>query len=507
MFSLPKLETLIKIEATLWINSKGKFVSLSLEEFYALARTHEWTGSASTSAAKDNAAHESSIIQATKLSKQVEELAQLLSDEERLLFNLMTVSSWKSSEMTPKLYPLFQIVTTDSNKYQLEMIKPPESVTLAVSSPNSVSPTKAKAKIASVPRSDVLRNMYVQSKNYAALVNDSTQPDSISWWENACKNAQMILDHRKLNAKKVTSKTEAARNVAASTAIIDTNDEMFAGKKMTLEERVRAKSQLRNKASSASTVDKTLSATASRQSEENALLELADALRSYSQRRGGSASNAGRLPMSDFMKDANVAWNAIVHNESTDKTAGKLEKSRMIATPVTSIDLSRVLFHLRIKMSCGAGYDSKGVDSGDTPNKRQMENYILDLLKKLALTIPNWIHVRAIPSSLSTTTMERKQKGPVAATTQQSVKDRKSMRSAVIVIRNDAVDYAKDVRTKLGGRTHQSVGLGKGKGNNGNVPIGGKKRSLKEFLGQQNAAADAIVPPSFLKRYDKMLKE
>eukprot|EP00986_Skeletonema_menzelii_P013373 scaffold7695_cov223-Skeletonema_menzelii.AAC.1 len=279
MFSLPKLETLIKIEATLWINSKGKFANLSLEEFYALARTHEWTGCASTSAAKDNAAHESSIIQATKLSKQVEELAQLLSDEERLLFNLMTVSSWKSSEMTPKLYPLFQIVTTDSNKYQLEMIKPPESVTLAVSSPNSVSPTKAKAKIASVPRSDVLRNMYVQSKNYAALVNDSTQPDSISWWENACKNAQMILDHRKLNAKKVTSKTEAARNVAASTAIIDTNDEMFAGKKMTLEERVRAKSQLRNKANRTSTVDKTLSATTSRQSEENALLELADALR------------------------------------------------------------------------------------------------------------------------------------------------------------------------------------------------------------------------------------
>jgi len=392
------------------------------------------------------------------------------------------------------------------------MLKPPESVALGVSSPNSVSPTKAKTTIVSVPRSNVLKNMYVQSKKCAALVKDSTQPDSKTWWENACNNAQMILDHRKLNAKKMSIKSEpveAAKN-PASAAIINTNDEIFAGKKMTLEERVRAKSQLRNKASSASTVDKTLSKTTSRRSEENALLELADALRSYSKRRGGSSSNAGRLPVSDFMKDANVAWNAIVHNENFDKTTGggkKPEKSRTIATPVTSIDLSRVLFHLRIKMSCGAGYDSKGVDSGGTPNKRQMENYVLELLKKLASTIPDWIHLRSIPSSLSTTTKERKHKEPAPTSTQQNTIDRKTLRHAIIVIRNDAVDYAKDVRAKLGGRTHQSNSLGKGKSNNGNVPSGGKKRSLKDFLGQHNAAADAIVPPSFLKRYDKMLKE
>ena len=489
-------------------------MSSPLEEFYALARTHEWTGSAdSPSNSKDDATHASTKIQAAKLPKQVEELTHNFSDEERLLFNLMAVSGWKSSEMTPRLYPLFQIATKDSNKYLLEMLKPPESVELAVSSPNTVSPTKAKAKIVSVPRSEVLRNMYVQSKKCAASVIDSTQPDSKTWWENTCKNAQMILDHRKLNAKKMNTKSEpikAAKNVPASAAIINTNDEIFAGKKMTLEERVRAKSQLRNKASSASTIDKTLSATASRRSEENALLELADALRSYSQRRGGSSSNAGRLPISDFMKDANVAWNAIVHNESVDKTTGggkKPEKSRTIATPVTSIDLNRVLFHLRIKMSCGAGYDSKGVDSGDTPNKRQMENYILELLKKLASTIPDWIHLRSIPSSLSTTAKERKHKEPAPTASQLNTLDRKSMRSAIIVIRNDAVDYAKDVRAKLGGRTHQSNSLAKGKSNNGSKPTGDKKRSLKDFLGQHNAAANAIVPPSFLKRYDKMLKE
>lgn len=505
MSSLPKLEALIKIEATIWINSKGKYVSLPLEEFYALARTHEWTRGDS----KDDVTHASATSQAnsTKLSKQVEELTHNLSEEERLLFNLMTVSGWKSSEMTPKLYPLFQITKGDNNKYQLEMLPPPESVSLAVSSPNSVSPTRAsKVKIATVPRSEVIRNMYVQSKKYAALVNDSSQPDLQSWWRDAFNSAQMILDHRKLNAKKINTKTvaaEVAKNVPASAAIINTNDEtlLFAGKKMTLEERVRAKSQLRNKSSSTSTVDKTLSATTSRQSEEKALLELADALRSFSHRRGGNGSNAARLSMSDFMKDANVAWNAIVHNESVDKTTGKkqLETSRAIATPVTSIDLSRVLFHLRIKMSCGAG--SKGVDSGDASNKRQMENYLLELLKKLASAIPNWIHLRSIPSSLSTTTKERKSKKPAPTITQQNAVDRKSMRNAIIVIRNDGLDYAKDVRAKLGGRTHQSSSIG------GTVLKGDKKRSLKEFMGQHNAAAGAIVPPSFLKRYDKMLKE
>jgi hypothetical protein len=506
---IPKLETLIKIEATIWINSKGKFVSLPLEELYALARTHEWTGSVSSGDSKDDVTHTSATIQAnsTKLSTQVEELTKHLSEEERLLFNLLAVSGWKSSEVTPKLYPLFQITKGGNNKHQLEMLQPPESVTLAVSSPNSVSPTKANVKITTVPRSEVLRNMYVQSKKYAALFNDSSKPDLQSWWENAFNTAKMILDHRKLNAKKINTKTEAveaAKNGPASATIINTNDEIFAGKKMTLEERVRAKSELRNKSSSTSTVDKTLSATTSRQGEQNALLELADALRSYSQRRGGNGSNAARLSMSDFMKDANAAWNTIVHNESVDMTTGggkKLEKSRAIAAPVTSVDLNRVLFHLRIQMSCGA--DSMGVASGDTSNKRQMENYLLELLKKLTSLIPKWIHLRSIPSSLSTTIKETKPKKPTPTTTQQNAMDRKSMRTAIIVIRNDAVDYAKDVRAKLGGRTYQHNSL-TGKDTNHSVP---KKRSLKEFMGQQNAAAAAIVPPSFLKRYDKMLKE
>jgi len=517
MSSLPKLETLIKIEATIWINSKGKFVSLPLEEFYALARTHEWAASISSFDSKDDVTHTSVTMthsNSAKLSKQVDALTQHLSEEERLLFNLTTVAGWKSNEMTPKLYPLFQITKGDNDKYQLDMLQPPESVKLAVSSPNSVSPTKAKVIIATVPRSEVLRNMYIQSKKYAALVNDKSQPDLQSWWQNASNTAQMILDHRKLNAKKITTKTEAmeaAKNVPASATIINTNDEIFAGKKMTMEERVRAKAELRSKSNGTSTVDKTSSATTSRQSEQNALLELADALRSYSQRRGGNGSNAVRLTMSDFMKDANTAWNAIVHNESVEKTTGggkKVEKSRALAAPVTSVDLSRVLFHLRIKMSCGAG--SKGVASSDTSNKRQMENYLQELLQKLISLIPKWVHLCSIPSSLSTTSKERNLKKPTQTTTQQNVIDRKSMRSAIIVIRNDAVDYAKDVRAKLGGRTHQHVSLGgggTGEDNNLNGPKGVKKRSLKEFMGQKNAAAAAIVPQSFLKRYDKMLKE
>ena len=94
-------------------------MSSPLEEFYALARAHEWTGfEVSPSDSKDDKTHALKTIQADKLLKQMEELTQNFSDEERLLFHLMAVSSWKSSEMTPKLYPLFQIATKDGNKYQ-----------------------------------------------------------------------------------------------------------------------------------------------------------------------------------------------------------------------------------------------------------------------------------------------------------------------------------------------------------------------------------------------------
>jgi coenzyme F420-reducing hydrogenase alpha subunit len=137
-----------------------------------------------------------------------------------------------------------------------------------------------------------------------------------------------------------------------------------------------------------------------------------------------------------------------------------------------------------------------------------MEHYVLELLQKLATLIPNWIHLRSLPSSLSTTTKETKPKKPDAppATQQSSTMDRKTMRSSIIVIRNDGVDYAKDVRAKLGGRSyHQSNSLDQG-GKSDNI-VNKKKRSLKEFMGKQNAVADAIVPPSFRKRYDKMLKE
>ena len=526
LLSLPKLEALIKIEATLFINSKGKCVSLPFDEFYKLVKTHEWAGSFSKSKGDDDdddaiptSATSPSV---EKLSKQVEELTQQFSEEERLLFQLMAVTGWKSNTMTTKLYPLFQLTKkgVSISKYLLEMCLPPESVTLAVSSPNSVSPTKAKANIPSVARSEVLRNMYKQSKKCATLDSNSSNDLQI-WWENAYSVSQMILDHRKLNAKKMNSKTESLETTRfnQSEAIINNNiaiEETIDGKKMTLEERVRAKSQLRNKeATSTSTVDKTLqSAATSQQNEQKALLELADALRAYSSRRTavGSGNNVSRLSVSDFMKDAIVAWNGIVHNASVEKNGvggggagGKAadKSSRAVATPVANIDLSRVLFHLRIKMTCSGM-------QGDGSSRRQMENYLLESLQKLATLIPNWIHLRSLPSSLSITKKETKPKKPDAppcTTSQQSsTMDRKTMRSAIIVIRNDGVDYAKDVRAKLGGRSyHQSNSIDQG-GKSDNI-VNKKKRSLKEFMGKQNAVADAIVPPSFRKRYDKLLKE
>ena len=137
-----------------------------------------------------------------------------------------------------------------------------------------------------------------------------------------------------------------------------------------------------------------------------------------------------------------------------------------------------------------------------------MEIYLLELIEKLTSLIPNWIHLRSIPSSLSTAEKESNPKKSAPTAMKQNKMDHKSMRNAIIVILNDAVDYVNDVRAKLGGRLHhQTNSLGRSKDNYVNLFNGSKKRSLKEFMGQQNAAADAIIPPSFLKRYDKMLKE
>ena len=155
--------------------------------------------------------------------------------------------------------------------------------------------------------------------------------------------------------------------------------------------------------------------------DNKALLELANALRSYSQRRGltsagvggsaidrlqsraaGSSSsvvssaaavaggrtkmqttNIARLSVMDLIKDARIAWNAVVRSG-----------------PVVNIDISRVLFQLRLKMMMAADAKTtlRGTSSAlaldvQVSDRRQMELYLLDLLEKLTSLVPNWIHL------------------------------------------------------------------------------------------------------------------
>eukprot|EP01082_Thalassiosira_pseudonana_P001110 g954.t1 g954 contig10:1067562-1068469(-) len=185
--------------------------------------------------------------------------------------------------------------------------------------------------------------------------------------------------------------------------------------------------------------------------DNKALLELADALRSYSQRRGltsagvggsaidrlqsraaGSSSsvvssaaavaggrtkmqttNIARLSVMDLIKDARIAWNAVVRSggggggksDSSGYALGSSEGANRgggggLAAPVVNIDISRVLFQLRLKMMMAADAKTtlRGTSSAlaldvQVSDRRQMELYLLDLLEKLTSLVPNWIHL------------------------------------------------------------------------------------------------------------------
>jgi len=151
---------------------------------------------------------------------------------------------------------------------------------------------------------------------------------------------------------------------------------------------------------------------------------------------------------------------------------------------VVSIDLSRVLFQIRLKMK----------PNKDVSDKRQMEMQLLELLEELSELVPAWIQLRKAPTLMTgLSSKKRKTSGaidaslttPATATTKQQ---KTNIKQCIIVIRNDAVDYNTDVRLKLGGRSHIT--------------------SLEEMRGKkQPSLADAIVPPSFLQTYGKALKE
>mmetsp|Transcript_28338 Transcript_28338/g.59063 ORF Transcript_28338/g.59063 Transcript_28338/m.59063 type:complete len:470 (+) Transcript_28338:498-1907(+) len=451
------------------------------------------------------------------------------------------------------LYPLYQLRTSPRGKIQLEVLQRPPSKR------ESTGATKKNVKTAT--RSEILGLGYYHSRKCFSFGSKVGNGMLHSWWENAKSMAQLILDHREsmvssTNKVKVECRTEKPSvkslvsnddhsTVAAGEPINNGENEMILDdkhngeKKTTLEERVRARS-LRNPKTAKSKQSSSMGEESPERNDNKMLLALADALRSYSQRRslgssggGGSAldrlksrsasggtgstpptKNIARLQVMDMIKDARVTWSTVV-NESLQqhRVNGRERKhARGGATPVVSIDLSHVLFQLRLKM----------VSVADVSDRRQMELQLLGLLEKLTTLAPDWIHLRKAPSTLTFTdkTGEKKSsdtKGDSGMATNQQgaarISHKMSIRHSIIVIRNDSVDYATEVRAKLGGRVHNTVGLA-AKSNNGRStgPSIGIKRPFQDAVAQQQnkvqrpvRVADALVPPSFRRMYGKTL--
>ena len=513
MMMTTSLDTLLRIEATIVLTTRGKG-GISIDNFYDMATSHEWL---SLSSSKDTDHNEKIHTQQqvsksiTDTSTEVYELVSQLSETERLLFDFMIISTCDLRDVSTHIYPLYQL-----NGSRLEILQQP-STTLDVELP---------------ARSEVMTTLYhLSHKCYSfdnVVVSSSTRQ---KWWTNAKNIAQVILDHRKQGETiKKKDKSKASNGVKSSvvsnsterkTSKVQTATTNGDEKKMTLEERVRARSLLNplNTKSKSSKVKESAD-----QSENKILLELANALRSHSQRRGAASSsgssaldrlksrggdssytsasmNIARLTVTDMMKDARVTWTSVV-NESADKhdSSSGGNKSRPRGgggKAVVSIDLSRVLFQIRLKMK----------PNKDVSDKRQMKMQLLELLEKLSELVPTWIQLRKAPTGGLSSKKRKTSSGDIAASdnTRAATKQQKTnIKQCIIVIRNDAVDYNTDVRTKLGGRSH----ITSAKNGSNSTAAKGTKRSREDMRGKkQSSLADAIVPPSFLLTYGKALTE
>jgi len=507
------IDTLLRIEATIILTTRGKG-SISIDNFYEMATSHEWLGLSNSKDTVDNVKIHTQQQQLSKSiakkSIEVYELVSQLSETERLLFDFMVMSTCDLRDVSTHIYPLYQL-----NGSRLEIKQQPTP----------------KEGVLLPARSEVLGTMCHLSHN--SFDNVAANSNAIQrWWANSKNIAQVILDHRKQAETIKKDKSKAANGVKSSIVSNSTKSTTSStahtattngDKKMTLEERIRARSLLNpsNAKSKSSKVKES-----SNQSENKTILELANALRSYSQRRGlasssgssaldrlksrsgdssntsASKKNIARLTVMDLMRDARVTWTSVV-NESADKhdsSGGNKARPRGGGgKAIVSIDLSRVLFQIRLKMK----------PNKDVSDKRQMEMQLLELLEKLSELVPAWIQLRKAPT-LSGSLSSKKRKTSsgaietsVTTTATATIKQQKTnIKQCIIVIRNDAVDYNTDVRLKLGGRSH--ITSAKNESNS----TAFAKRSLEEMKGKkQSSLADAIVPPSFLQTYGKALIE
>lgn len=547
-----QLTALLRIEATVWMSTRGGG-SMSIDDFYVMAKSHEWLGinsSVNTDNITNNnsdGADDTKILSTLYVPKAVADLSNdmhglinKLSEEERLLFDFMAVSSWDPKVISSNLYPIYKLdyqpdSSTKAKGFRIEILQQPQPTI-----PSTVTTTKSINKVPT--RSEVLGTMYHHTCKYLSL--EGAEPNNAiiqSWWIHVKNVAQMILDHRKFmiaTANKIKNKVQnepfsksLVTNGKTDSVASANETNQNGNKKMTLEERVRARSLLNPANATKKKTQQTSKAGGilPHQYESKAILELANALRSYSNSRGLVSSggnsaldrlksrsaasgsdfsstttkNIARLTVSDLIKDARITWNSVVNEsiEQSDTSGGNKARPRGGGGgTIVAIDLSRVLFQLRLKMT----------SKKDISDKRQMENQLLGLLEKLAQLVPTWINLRKAPTLLTGGTSKKPDSS--ASTNQPNGKQKLNIRQSIIVIRNDAVDYNKDVRAKLGGQVYNSnVGTTKSIGNNQSklLEVSNGKRSFEDMNGksQNIGVADAIVPPSFQQLYGKALHE
>jgi hypothetical protein len=469
------LGTMLRIEAALWTATRGSG-GIPIDEFYTMAKSHEYFRH--TERDVNNQTNASS----SGLPKCVNKLVDQFTEEEVLLFEFVTVTGWKPVDN--RLYSLYDLTLSPKGKVYLNVLQRPDEIATILT------------------RSEILSKMYhLSCKNFT---NNITEMNN--WVEHAMSVAQMILDHRTSITTTATNKIHDASLIYQTTNNHNNGNASSNGAKkksvdmtdMNLEERVRARSLI-NPANSIST-QSSKAGPSTQQIESKALLELANSLRSFSQRRGIS----GRLTVMDLIIDANITWKSVVNdnNSLNDSTGGKNvggggSGSGGGINSLVNVDLSRVLFLMRLKMKTCTGIT----------DKRQMETQLIELLQKLVTLVPEWVQLRDTKRLLdSNGSLNEQEKRGV-----NSRQEKSTIKESIIVIRNDCVDFT-EVRAKLGGRVYNlipdSTTIVDGSNNLTSSSNNGKKRSLFEMRQDQAVVvANARVSDSFRRLYGKALEE
>ena len=475
-------------------SSKGSS-NTAADDFYAMARSHEWLATSNGASVKQTTVPDMNVADLphgiTSLAEDVGDLASKLSGEERLLFDFVVVAGWQTGKSS--LYPLYRLSSSNSKLYI-------EAVDV------SNKPSRS-ASNKFMTRSDILGYRYHFSLKHCSFEADG---DSLrTWWEHARSVVNILLSHRgdELVLDGVAKESTFQKFIADGNKKAEDDIEK-EGKKMTLEERIRARSRRNNP--SASLNEKNQPAKpdqkAIERAENRALLELADSLRSYSQRKSGgtaldrlknrgstgdallnqASNHTSRLPASDLLKSARSSWNVLVSEDSNQKsTTGKMRQGAS-STSSGGIDVSHALYQLRIV----------GLD------KRQMESKLTELLERLATLAPEFVQLKQAPSAVVSLGTKRKIDGSSCAKAQGT--NVKSIRRSVVVIRTDALNYS-EVRARLGGRVMHDACKASVE------EISPKRRrasakKLAETLKGPSSVADSHIPPSFLKIYGSALE-